>query len=283
MRMLRKAIIPLAGKGTRLLPVTAVIPKALFPLVGRDGRIKCVLHVILEQVRHAGVQDVALVVSPGQAEMIEAYLDEARRGPGGAIPSRVTFIEQTDPRGFGDAVLCGAGFAGEEPFLVLLGDHIQIPTKSAKPCMTQVTEAFKKMGGVAMIGMHEVPTSELSKVGVARGEPLEGRVYRCEDFIEKPELETANGRLRTPGLEEGAFLAHCGIYAFSPEIFDCLREEAACNAHGLGEVELAGAQQRLLQRYPGNYYLLRIAGKAYDMGTPAGYMRTMAALGGISA
>ena len=274
---LRKAIIPLAGKGTRLMPVTAAIPKALFPLADGAGRIKCVLHVILEHVLDAGIDQVALVVSPGQAEMLERYLDAARRMEGSSIPDRVTFIEQIHPRGFGDAVLCCAGFVGGESFVVLLGDHVQVPVKGAKPGVTQVTEAFDLRGGAAMIGMHEIPVSELSKVGVAKGEPLGGCVYRCVDFVEKPDLETATSRLETLGLGKGVFLGHCGVYAFTPEIFDCLEEETRHKSRVQGEVEMAAAQHRLLQRHPRDYYLLQIAGRACDMGTPEGYYRTVEA------
>ena len=275
--MIHRAIIPLAGKGTRLMPVTAVLPKALFPLVGREGAITCVLEVILDQVFAAGIEEVALVVSPGQQELIDRYLDAVRQSGVGSIPDRIVFIEQAEPRGFGDAVLCGSGFVAEEPFLVLLGDHVQIQASGAKPCVRQVTEAFKREGGVAMVGVHEVPVSELAKVGVAKGEPVGDGVYRCADFVEKPDLQTANGRLRTPGLGEGIFLGHCGIYAFTPEIFECLQEESQGKGHGLGEVELAAAQQRLRRRHPRDYFLLRIAGKAYDMGTPGGYYRTLEA------
>ena len=279
MELIHKAIIPVAGLGTRLLPVTSVLPKALLPLIGYDGRIKSVLQVILEQVIAAGIDDVALVISPGQAEMLERYLNAARSMENSTPLPHILFIEQTSPRGFGDAVLCGAGFVGREPFLVLLGDHIQIAKKGAEPCIHQVINAFERVEGAAMVGVHEVTESELSRVGVAKGELLGEGIYRCVDFVEKPGVEAAIRRLRTPGLGEGIFLGHCGIYAFSSEISDCLQEEVQNKSDSGGEVELASAQQRLLQRHPMDYYLFRIAGKAYDTGTPQGYLTTLQAMG----
>jgi UTP--glucose-1-phosphate uridylyltransferase len=235
--------------------------------------------LILEQVVAGGIDDVAVVVSPGQQQMLERYFAAAASIEGWTFPSRVLFVEQISPRGFGDAVLCGVGFVGREPFLVLLGDHIQIADEGARPCVLQVIDAFTRVGGTAMVGVHEVPASELSKIGVAKGEPLGDRVYRCVDFVEKPNVETAGRRLRTPGLREGVFLGHCGIYVFSSEIFDCLQEEVRDRNGSAGEVELAAAQQRLLRRHPMDYHLVRIAGRAYDTGTPEGYLATLQAVG----
>ena len=258
------------------MPVTAVVPKALFPLVDSAGQAKCVLHVILQHLSDAGIREVVLVVSPGQSEMVGRYLDAARGVEALTVPPRVTFIEQTRPRGFGDAVCMARSVFSDEPFAVLLGDHVHIADPGRPCCLAQVLEAFERTGGVAMVGMQAVPAAELSRVGVAKGEPLGKGTFRCVDFVEKPDVETATRRLRTRGLDEGEFLGHCGIYVFTPAIFDCLDQVALQRASG--EVELAAAQELLLRRHPGDYYLYRIQGKAYDMGTPQGYLRTLQAV-----
>jgi UTP--glucose-1-phosphate uridylyltransferase len=276
--MVSKLVIPIAGKGTRLMPVASVLPKALFPLV-EAGRVKAVIQVILEQVARAGVREVALVVSPGQAEIVTRYLAAVSLDRQSVMPAAVTPIEQTDPLGFGDAVLRTRDFVGDGPFSLLLGDHVHVAEAGAEPCLAQVIAAFERTRPAAMIGVQEVGAEELAFVGVTQGRHMEGAVYRCTDFVEKPDVATARRRLRTEGLAPDRFLAHCGIYVFGPQIFDCLLEEQAAKKGSGREVELAGAQSILLARYPQQYHLCRISGRAHDMGTPAGYSRTWQALG----
>ena len=139
--------------------------------------------------------------------------------------------------------------------------------------------AFERYGGKAMIGVQDVGADELSRVGVARGRPIEGRVYSCARLVEKPDLATARQSLLTPGLPEGRFLAHCGLYVFSPAIFDCLRGLRSAGGRGGAELELTDAQAELLNRHPEDYRLVRVAGTAYDTGTPAGYARTFSRFG----
>ncbi len=272
---IHSVILPVAGQGTRLMPQTSVLPKPLFPLVGRNDRVACVLHVILAQVHAAGISRVALIVSPGQAEMIAHYLDRLEPAAKQSLPTEVATIEQTVPRGFGDAVLCGRAFTENRPFAVLLGDHLHVATKGEPCCLRQVADAFERTGGSAMVGVHEVGLDEVSRVGLVKGGAPEGRIYPCLDFVEKPDPTIAQHRLRSPGLVPNVFLGHCGIYAFDAEIFDYLEEDRQ-NAQGTAnEVELATAQSKLLCNHPQDYYLYKIAGSAYDMGTPLGYRRTL--------
>lgn len=280
---IESVIVPVAGKGTRLLPATSLLPKALLPLVGCNDRVTCVLHVILAQVHAADIARVALVVSPGQAELIARYLDSLEPNARRSLPAEIATIEQTTPRGFGDAVLCGRTFTEGKPFAVLLGDHVHVPTEGQPCCLKQVVEAFDTTGGVAMVGVHEVGIEEVAKVGLVRGGDCEGQVYRCTDFVEKPDPITAQARLRTPGLLPDRFLGHCGIYAFSPEIFVYLGQDSVGQPDAAHEVELAAAQAKLLRDYPEDYSLYRIAGSAYDMGTPAGYRRTLTAFADMEA
>jgi UTP--glucose-1-phosphate uridylyltransferase len=128
-----------------------------------------------------------------------------------------------------------------------------------------------------MIGMQPVSTEELSKVGVAGGIQIQQDIYRCTDFAEKPDPLTARQKLVTDGLPKGTFLAHCGIYVFAPEIFDCLVALGPTAQKSRKEIELADAQGVLLKKYPKEYFLYKIAGRAYDLGTPAGYTDAQAA------
>ena len=115
-----------------------------------------------------------------------------------------------------------------------------------------------------------VGEDQLSLVGVAAGEPLGDGIYRCTAFVEKPDSATAARELRTPGLPEGEYLAHCGSFVFAPEIFACLSELASSTKPG-AELELADAQSLLLGRTGGDYLLCESPVRVYDVGTPEGY------------
>ncbi len=277
-RMIRHAIIPIAGKGTRMYPVARAVPKALLPLVDPADRLRCVLHAICAEAGSAGVTDACVVVSPDQRAAVEAYFAQARRGGFTDLPERILFVEQTIPAGFGDAVLQAAGFAAGQPVLLMLGDHVHLAAPGEPGCAAQVVRAYVEHDQpAAMVGMQTVGAEELRRVGTAAGEPIGGGVYRCTAFIEKPSLAEATQRLMTPGLAERTWLAHGGIYAFGPNIFDCLAELARANRADGAEVELAAAQAMLLDRHPDTYLLRLLDGQVHDTGNPAGYARAFAA------
>lgn len=266
-----KAVIPIAGLGTRMTPWSPAVPKALLPLVDSAGRLRCVLHWVCAEAASAGVQDVAVIVSPSQRPAVTEYLAAARRLPGHGLPERLELIDQPRPAGFGDAVARARSFVGAGPVMVLLGDHVHLGDAGGDSCAAQVLLSYRKTGGVAMVGMQPVGTGELRHVGVAAGTPVGERLYRATRFAEKPTVEQARRELATAGLPEGQFLAHAGIYIFGGEMMECL-DELQRSGRG-GEVQLADAQSRLLERFAGRYWLYRIAGVALDTGTPANYAR----------
>jgi len=278
---IRKAVIPVAGLAMRLRPITFAVPKALLPIVDREDRAMPVLHYILASAASAGAARAAVIVSPAHEAFVADYLAAVRRpeadGRYPKLPDKIDLILQPEPLGFGHAVLLAADFVDDDPFLLLLGDHLHIAAEGAAPCAAQVTGAFAQTGGQAMVGMQPVEADELPAVGVATGTDKGKGVLLCTDFVEKPDLATARSRLAAPGLPDDRFLGHCGIYAFSPIILQLLGELAAGKA-AAGEVELADAQCMLLQRHPHDYYLLQIAGRSYDTGTPAGYVAAQAAV-----
>jgi UTP--glucose-1-phosphate uridylyltransferase len=248
-------------------PLARVVPKALFPLVTRDGSVRPLLHFILEQAVSAGAERIGVVVAPGQAEMVRTYLAAVDGAEDSDFGDRVTCIAQPSAEGFGDAVARGREFIDDEPFLLLLGDYVYLDPPGGPRCAGQVAAAFAERGGAAVVGMQPVSPEVLPRCGVARGEPLDDRLYRCTALVEKPSLRTARERLVTPDLPEDRFLAHAGVYAFSPALFDCLGDPTEAG----GEVQLADAQVRLLERAPDEYLLLRIEGEGCDCGTPEGY------------
>lgn len=278
--MITKAIIPVAGRGRRMQQITHGGPKAMLPLPSGDGRTAPAVHLICAEAASGGIDEVLLVVSPEYENVIRSYFGEflsAGTEAAPMLPGRIQFATQASPRGSGDAVAAGRAFAGDQPFMLLLGDHLYQAGSGESSCAAQIASAFAVHGGCAMIGVQQVGLAELPNVGVVRGEPIGGDIYRCTDFIEKPTPHEASERLKTPDLPDGEFLVHCGIYVFSPEVFECIE---LAGARPGDEVELSAAQSLLLQRHPQDYLLRRISGRAYDIGTPDGYARTANILGG---
>jgi len=277
--MIRKAIIPIAGLAERMRPLSAAVPKALLPLVDASGQCRCVLHEVLAEAKSAGVEDAAVVVSPSHQQAVDRYLDAAEISSEPSDFPEVTFVEQPTAAGFGNAVLLAKDFVGSEPVMVLLGDHVRTAPAGTKSGAAQLAEAFDSYRGSAVVGMQPVGPADLSRVGVAAGEVIEPqRVYRGRCLIEKPTPQTARQELATD-LGEDVFLAHAGVYIFKPEIFACLEGLAG----EPGELGLTEAQQELLARQPDEYYLVALAGRAYDAGYPAGYAEAFDAISATGA
>lgn len=283
--MIDTAIIPVAGKGTRMAPATRALPKALFPLIMPDGQVRVVADLIARQALQAGCGRIVFVTSAGQEPLLRQYFDADAD-----LAGRVEYVPDVPPWGFGYAVWA-ARQKCRGNVMVMLGDHIHLAGKSGtqnsmvspfSPMVSpfsvaaQVAEAFAGRDCAAMIGVQVVPEGELRFVGACGGEPLGEGLFRCRAIIEKPTPAQAAERLRTPGLPPGRYLAHAGIYVFTPEIFDCLDELVA--ARTTGEVGLTDAQQLLLARHGQDYLLRLIQGSVHDTGNPQGYLDTQAAL-----
>lgn len=270
-----RAVVPVAGRGTRMMPLSAAVPKAMLPLVDSRGTIRPVIHWILADIGAGGIDDVAVVVSPGRRDMIAGYLDAVRGGPD--LPARIECIVQRQSGGFGDAVSLCRSFTGDDPFLLLLGDHLHLPGSDGAPAWQAVADAYAAVGGAAVVGMQVVGEEILHLVGAAAGEAVDrgpAGLYRCRHFIEKPGPAVPRDELRTPELGAGRYLAHAGIYLLSAAIYDHI-ERARRSADG--ELELAAAQSLLLAARPEDYYLLQLDREVLDVGTPDGYARAFAA------
>jgi len=276
--MIRKALIPMAGLGTRMGPLARVVPKAMFPLASADGQVRPIIHWIVSEALAAGVEQVGLTVNPDHVELVRRYFAAADEAAGSDLAQRLEYVVTPRPEGLGAAVAHAEPFLRDEPFLLLLGDYVYVRAAGRPTCAAQVASAFAEWGGAAVIGVQPVGPDEVTRCGVARGELLEGSVYRCTRLIEKPDLDTARRELVTPGLPPDRFLAHAGIYAFCPDIFPCINELMAADRPKGKEVQLTDAQVMLLERYPDGYRLLRIEGRGHDTGNPAAYLAAQAAV-----
>ena len=277
-RVIKKAVIPVAGFGTRVGPIATAVPKALFPLVDSRGRLRPLVHHVCMEASAAGVDEVAVIVSPKTVDLFHRYFTAASKDSAAELSVHVDFITQPSARGLGDALLEAEIFVGGGPFLLLLGDHVYVADDTARPCAAQVVEAYATHRGAAMVGMQAVGKDDLACVGVARGRLMKDNVYLCEDLVEKPDPQTAAQRLVSPDLPAGQYLAHGGIYLFTPEIFDCLRQLTKAYRRAGEEIQLTDAQAILRSRHPESYHLVRIAGRCLDTGTPAGYAAAFEAI-----
>jgi UTP-glucose-1-phosphate uridylyltransferase/mevalonate kinase len=287
----RKAIIPAAGLGTRLFPATRATKKEFLPIIDHDGIVKPTILLIVEEALGAGIEEVVIVVqeqdlmsfrsffdpttAAGQYEKLSPELrDYARRIQ--EMGRHVSFAVQRTQDGFGHAVHCAREAVGDEPFLLMLGDHLY-RSENAKSCARQLLEAYAQHGQ-SVLGLRRVPESEVVHYGTATGRWLVGkRLLEISELTEKPALEYARANLRVPGLPEGEYLTFFGQYVVKPRLFDYLGEQIARGVRERGEFQLTSALERLRQE--DGFLGLVMEGQCYDIGLPESYLRTWQAFG----
>jgi len=259
---IRKAVIPAAGLGTRFLPVTKTMPKEMLPIINVPA-----IHLVVEEAIQSGIDDIIIITARGKRS-IEDYFDESPELEAFLVETKndhllkvvrdissladIHYIRQKEPRGLGDAVLCAERHIGDEPFAVLLGDDIVV---AEKPCIQQLIEVFHQFEK-SVIAVEEVPEKMVGSYGIIKGTPVNDRVIKIEDVVEKPSLATAPSRI-------GAI----GRYVFMPELFDCIRKTKP----GVGkEIQIADGINGLNRKQGVLAY--RFIGTRYDVGNPAGYI-----------
>jgi len=245
------AIIPAAGKGTRFLPATRVIPKEMLPIGAKPA-----IHCIVEEAIAAGVDDVVVIISE-EKEIIRRYFEGDPE-----LSAKVRYVYQKEQRGLGHAVLQAAGDV-KGPVLILLGDAL---VSGPNPSVEMVAVS-KANGGASVIGMEQVPQEKVSRYGIIAVEgsvPTAGGSARIVDLVEKPSVEDAPSNL-----------AIAGRYLLDDAIFGLLATQQP--GHG-GEIQLTDAIRRLLERKPVYGYVY--PGKRQDIGNPAGYFTALEAFNG---
>lgn len=264
----RKAVIPVAGYGTRFLPVTKSIPKTMLPIVDRP-----VIQFVVEGAVAGGIEEVILVTSPNN-KALEDYFDvnvelEAQLERTGKTAqlneirevtrlADMVYVRQKGMRGNGHAVLMARAVVGEEPFLMLWGDDILLHDP---PVPRQLIEVAERLDG-PVVGVRRVPPADFEKYGMLQVEPLEqgggdSRVTRALSVIEKPNRD-----------QSPSDLAQIGGFVLTPDIFDLL---AATPTDATGEIYLAGALDTLMRRRP--VYAYEFEGTRYDCGDKLDFLR----------
>lgn len=294
MAKVRKAVITAAGRGTRMYPASTAVQKEMFPLVDRDGLTKPVIQIIGEEAIESGIEEICIITQPGEEHLYREYfrrLDgdmvKAFRGKDWAIlqseklaafGERLYFAEQHSPEGFGHAVYQAKKFVGDEPFLLLLGDHIYVSDVKDR-CARQLIRVYEQYMTEVVTGVQPTLERMLHLFGTIRGGPIDpGKgIYRAELIVEKPSVEVAREKLVTPGLPAGNYLSHFGMHVFSPRIFDSLEYLIKNDLREKGEIQLTAAQEHLRQQTD-RYWCVVAQGQRYDTGIPYGLMETQLAL-----
>jgi UTP-glucose-1-phosphate uridylyltransferase/mevalonate kinase len=284
----RKAVIPAAGFGTRLFPATKATKKELFPIVDRDGIAKPAILLIVEEALKAGIDEAILIVQEHDLEAFESFfnvqvtIENYNKLPRHfqeyaqrilEIGRRVSFVTQEAQEGFGHAVYCARGAVDNEPFLLMLGDHLY-RSDGGKSCAQQLIEAYNKHG-ISVLGLRRTPEDRIANFGTATGVWMEeeDHLLNVTEFAEKPTVDYARNNLRVAGLPDDEYLTVFGQYIIKPQIFDYLEEHIANNVRERGEFQLTSALDRLRQE--DGFLGLIMDGQRYDIGLPEYYLATL--------
>lgn len=283
----RKAVIPAAGFGTRLFPASKAAKKELFPIIDRDGIAKPAILLIVEEALNAGIDEVIVIVQEHDLEPFQSFfnvqvtIENYNKLPRHfqeyaqrilEIGRHVSFVIQPTQEGFGHAVYCTREAVGNEPFLLMLGDHLY-RSDGDRSCAQQLIEAYNKHR-ISVLGLRRTLEDQIANFGTATGIWFEdNNLLNVTEFAEKPTVDYARNNLRVAGLPEGEYLTVFGQYIIKPQLFDYLEEHIANNVRERGEFQLTSALDRL--RKEDGFLGLIMDGQRYDIGLPEHYFETL--------
>jgi UTP--glucose-1-phosphate uridylyltransferase len=295
--IVRKAVIPIAGLGTRHFPASHAVKKELFPVVGPDGIARALFHYHLLELEAVGIEEICIIVQPGEEEMVRDYL----RGPGDAylkrlekypallreaeqmrgFEKRISFAVQRQQEGYGHAVFQTKKFAAGEMVLLGLGDHL-FRGKPISP-YRELVDTAKISGGKSVSAVNRISANELKGYGTIAGtrRAKNPRLIDVSLIIEKPSVAVAREQLRVDGLPAGTWLGWFGLHLLAPSIYEVLEEMIRDDMRDNGEFQLTRAQE--LQRRRGDYLALEMtAAERFDFGVPDDFVRSLQAFRGGS-
>lgn len=262
MNVIKKAIIPSAGLGTRFLPATKAQPKEMLPIVDKPT-----IQYIVEEAIQSGIKDI-IIVTGRTKKSIEDHFDKSielemeleKQGKEDLLDIarsvsnlvNLYFIRQKEPKGLGHAILTARTFVSNESFAVLLGDDVVI---SEKPCLKQMIERYNQYES-SILGVQTVDRSQVNKYGIIDGKQIEERIYLIQDMIEKPKIEEAPSNI-----------AALGRYILTPNIFKYLEKQIIGAG---GEIQLTDAICKLAKEE--KVYAYNFVGKRYDVGSKLGFL-----------
>jgi UTP--glucose-1-phosphate uridylyltransferase len=264
--MIRKAVIPAAGFGTRFLPASKSQPKEMLPIVDKP-----VIQYVVEEAVRAGITDILMVIGKSK-RAIEEHFDRnfeletelREKGNFDALSevmrisdlADIHFVWQKELKGLGDAIYCARHHVGNEPFAVLLGDTL-LESDAPGTVTGQLLQTFEKYHE-CVVALESVDREKVSRYGVMDGSRLSGNTYRVRDFIEKPSVE-----------ESPSNLVIAGRYVLVPEIFSAIEQTGRGKND---EIQLTDAMRLLLRTRA--MYGVRFEGRRYDIGNKLDFLKT---------
>ena len=282
----RRAIIPVAGFGTRLYPSTRVIKKDFFPIPCPDGMVRPVILILLEELVQSGIEEICLVLGSEEerqqyADFFEHPLSDehiAKLNPEAQeyenhildIGKKLHYVYQREKRGFGHAVYQAAQFAGNEPVLLLLGDTLY-RSDTNKPCALQMIEDYERYNRL-MVSIHPIPLAEVSRYGILHGvwEDNDHSILNVSAMVEKPKASYAEEYLAVRNKKgEKEYYSVFGQYILTPEVFSQIHEDIMqkeIDGDHQTEIELTSALDAVRKR--SGMVGVRLRGRMFDMGNP---------------
>jgi len=288
---IRKAVVPIAGLGTRLFPASHACKKEMFPIVAPDGIARALIHYQVIDLVEAGIEQICMIVQPGEEQLVVDYF----RGPGDgylrrlekypdllreaelmrSALERISFAVQTDQEGFGHAVYQSKRFADGEAVLLCLGDHLF--RGRGRSCHSVLIEAYQYTGGKSVSAVNRIGPGDLKGYGAIAGTRRADQTGLIDVslIIEKPDIDTARRQLRVDGLRPDEYLGWFGMHALAPSIYAVLEEMIAMNLRQKGEFQMTYAQE-LQRQKEGCCAFEMVDGKRFDFGVPADFVRSVA-------
>ena len=264
-KVVKKAVIPAAGLGTRFLPATKAQPKEMLPIV-----YKPTLQYIIEEAVASGVEEI-LIITGRNKKSIEDHFDksvelelelenkgktdllEIVRGISNMV--NIHYIRQKEPKGLGDAIYCARYFIGDEPFAIMLGDDM-VDNGQGPPCLKQLIDAYETHNA-SILGVQEVDKENTDKYGIIDGQKLSDNIYKVKALVEKPDPDQAPSNV-----------AILGRYIITPQIFDILGQIPPGKN---GEIQLTDALEILKDKE--DMYAYVFEGRRYDLGDKLGFLQ----------
>ncbi len=264
--MIKKAVIPAAGFGTRFLPASKSQPKEMLPIVDKPT-----IQYVVEEIAAAGITDILMVIGKSKRAIEEHFdrnfeleMELAEKNKQVELEAirhisnlaNVHFVWQKELKGLGDAVYCAKDHVGDNPFVVLLGDTL-LESLDGIPITRQLIDVFDRYEESVVV-LEEVPMSKVHRYGVISGKTIEDHLYLVDDFVEKPSEEEAPSNL-----------AIAGRYVFTPQIFDYLEKTPKGKND---EIQLTDAMRMMVRDR--SMYGLKLHGRRYDIGNKLDFLRT---------
>ncbi|ACI49921.1 UTP-glucose-1-phosphate uridylyltransferase [Gluconacetobacter diazotrophicus PA1 5] len=265
---LRKAVLPVAGLGTRFLPATKAMPKEMLPVVDRP-----LIQYAIDEARAAGIEEFCLITGRGKDSLID-YFDVAFElettlrernkldalealGPTSIEAGALSAVRQQEPLGLGHAIWCARSFIGDDPFAILLPDDV---VKSDVPCLKQLVDVYNQTGG-NVLAVTEVPREHTNRYGILKTGEDDGRLVEVKGLVEKPKPEDAPSNLSI-----------IGRYILTADVMPHLSK---LERGAGGEVQLTDAMAKVIGHAP--FHGLRYEGRRFDCGNKVGYLEAQIA------